>query len=203
MKRSLVGLSARRHQNGSQRSLSHKTESKPSPGQYPTEGTLSEELTVSSSNSDAEQPAPSMAFVPQRSPAPLPRLVFEIQEWHAVLADKHCGNKNRTTAATKVLKDVKQEYKESHAGKAGTLWYTAAYAEYQRRVIALFPDVPVEDCGLILVQRTTKVMESGRIMEGGKKYGYAGREAIYGPACNPKAVNFFFQSRDSPTLENE
>lgn len=126
--------------------------------------------------------------------------------WHsltdAVLADKHSGNKNRTTVATKVLKDVKQEYKESHSGRARTLWYAAAYAEYKRRVEALFPDIPSKDCGLILVQRTAKVVESGRIIEG-KRYGYPGREAIYGPACNPKAVNFFFQSRDPPTLENE
>lgn len=128
---------------------------------------------------------------------------FEIiKEWHAVIADKQCGN--RTTIATTILKQVKQDFKETHKGAKKSKWFADAQNEYERRIAEHFSNMSVnEDLGLILVKCTKEVVESGRVAET-NRYGYAGDDKpTYGRAELPKALHFFFESRDPATLESE
>eukprot|EP00977_Amphora_coffeiformis_P021457 scaffold9369_cov182-Amphora_coffeaeformis.AAC.2 len=124
-----------------------------------------------------------------------------IKEWHAILGDKHCGNKGRSTVATDIIKQVKKEFKLSHSGKRVKDWQDEAHNEYKDRVAKRFSHICSPDIGLVLVHCTEKVVESGRIHQSNvNTYAYPDYEAEYGPAETGKALHFFFKSNDAPTL---
>lgn len=148
--------------------------------------------------------ASSFCLLEEASPTPPAREAdfHVIQDWHALLGDKHSSNQGRSTTATRILKQIKQEFKEDNVGKHGTKWYAAAHDEYNRRVATHFPNIPASERGRILAQCTQQVLDSQRVEEP-FTYGYAGKEALYGPAKIPQALHFFFKSKDPPTLEKE
>lgn len=125
-----------------------------------------------------------------------------IQDWHAVLGDRHCAVTGRTTTATKMLKEIKQEFREDYVGKHGKRWYEAAIRKYHERMAQAFPHISAQDRGRVLVQCTEQVLASDRVMDT-CTYGYQGKEALYGPAKVPEAIHFFFKSKDPPVLEKE
>lgn len=171
---------------------------------------LTNQTRKASVETRAKTPGPASAENGGQPPPP----PCVIQDWHAVLGDKHSGLKDRTTTATRILKEVKFEFREAHANKKGSTWFRAAYQEYQRRVKLHFAAQKTEanDIGLVLIQRSPKVLESKRVEAGGILYAYpssskqnnnANKEASYGLAKVPEAIDFFFHSRDPPTLEYE
>lgn len=112
-----------------------------------------------------------------------------IEDWHAVLGDKHCSN--RSTTATQILKNVKKEFKKKYTGKHRKAWYAEAIDRYHELVKKEFPHVPDTVRGQVLVQCTPQVLESDRVVEP-FTHGYQGKEAIYGLAKVPEAIHFFF-----------
>lgn len=123
-----------------------------------------------------------------------------IEDWHAVLGDRHCAS--RTTTATKILKEVKQEFRDQNVGRHLRKWYGKAMKAYHERLAQRFPHVVSQDRGRIFVRCTQQVLESQRVVDP-FTYGYSGEKAIYGPAKLPEAIHFFFKNRDSPVLEKE
>eukprot|EP00977_Amphora_coffeiformis_P011533 scaffold2768_cov161-Amphora_coffeaeformis.AAC.9 len=97
---------------------------------------------------------------------------------------------------------MKQEFKEQNCGKHGSRWFNTAIDEYHRRVAKHFPNLQSNDRGLVLVQCTQQVVDSGRVVEP-FSYGYEGKKALYGPAQVPEAIQFFFKNKDPPVLEKE
>lgn len=123
-----------------------------------------------------------------------------IEDWHAVLGDKQSSG--RSTTATRILRNVKQEFKQQKNGRHGVRWFAAAIDEYHRRLAKQFPDLSSNDRGLVLVQCSQHVIDSDRVTEP-FSYGYQCKEALYGPAKVPEAIYFFFKSKDPPVLEKE
>ena len=130
-----------------------------------------------------------------------------IQDWHAVIGDKHSGN--RTTTATKIFKEVKQWYKANKGeyrsqGRQSDL-LGDAMKKYFERVATEFPiDFPandVERLDTILIHCSPKASESNRVRVPHCFRYQSDKVAKYGIAAIPTAVVFFFESRDAPTLE--
>ena len=130
-----------------------------------------------------------------------------IQDWHAVIGDKHSGN--RTTAATKIFKDVKQWYKQNKVNYRGQSrqrdLLSDAMKMYFQLVSEEFPrDFPTEESermDTILIHCSSKASESNRVLVPRCFRYERDTEARYGIANIPTAVIFFFESRDAPTLE--
>lgn len=160
------------------------------------------EGTSEAARSKADVPRDSASLRPAKSPS-----VGIIQDWHAVIGDKHSGNANRTTTATKMLKDVKQWYKKNKAqyrveGKTYDL-YTDAMERYFRNMAEAFEGFPQGEeaqFATILIHCTAKAEISNRI-EVSNCFRYGKDLApMYGTARLPDAISFFFESRDAPTL---
>lgn len=112
-----------------------------------------------------------------------------VEDWHAVLGDKHCSN--RSTTATQLLKQVKKDFKQKYTGKHRKAWYAEAIDRYHELVKKEFPHIPDKVRGQVLVQCTPQVLESDRVVEP-FTHGYHGKEAVYGLAKVPEAIHFFF-----------
>lgn len=130
-----------------------------------------------------------------------------IQDWHAVIGDKHSGN--RTTTATKIFKEVKQWYKQNKSNYRSKGRQTDLLGDsmqmYFERVAAAFPkDFPVNEkdrLDTILIHCSPKASESNRVRIPHCFRYETDSDAKYGIAAIPTAVVFFFESRDAPTLE--
>lgn len=131
-----------------------------------------------------------------------------IQDWHAVIGDKHSGNPNRTTTATKLIKQVKQWYKQNKAlyrnegrsfallDDALDLYMTKAAQQFGQD----FPATREDRLATILIHCSHKAMESGRVRVPNCFQYEKDAKPAYGIAKIESAVTFFFESRDAPTL---
>ena len=81
---------------------------------------------------------------------------FVIEEWRAVLGDKHCSNTGRSTTATKILKQVKKDLKKMYSGKHRKNWYSEANDKYHELMARRFPEIPDQDRGRVIIQCTHK-----------------------------------------------
>lgn len=144
---------------------------------------------------------------PQSTPVQSELPIQIIQDWHAVIGDKHSGN--RTTTATKIFNEVKQWYKANKSeyrsqGRQNEL-LGDAMKKYFERVATEFPnDFPasdVERLDTILIHCSPKASESNRVRVPHCFRYQSDKLAKYGIAAIPIAVLFFFESRDAPTLE--
>lgn len=135
---------------------------------------------------------------------PPPR--YFIRPWHVVLGDTSCRN-DRTTLATKVLRDIKRESRKKYFGQKKGHWVPLAIKELQARLAALsfdgYDNHEPKDIGRVLIKCTPKALKSRRVAEP-YLYGYPGdTQAWYGIAKTPMALEFFLTSRDGPQLEQE
>lgn len=138
----------------------------------------------------------------RQRPPPPPE--HTIEPWHVVLGDPN-ARENRTTVATKILRQVKSHFKEKYYGKSKDVWMQQAMQEFNARLEAQnftnFRGTRPTDVGLVLVKCTAQA--ASRIATP-HVYGYPGDvHAWYGIAKVPLALEFFFESRDAPILENE
>jgi hypothetical protein len=134
---------------------------------------------------------------------------LQIEEWHVILGDTQCGGrKRRTTVATQMLRQVKDEYKRSNPGKRKDEWIPSAIATFRNRVnkefgITKYPTVPKDDVGLVFVKGTKKAVASKRVASP-FTHGYQGdKEPTYGIAKDLEALVFFLKSRDATTLKKD
>lgn len=133
---------------------------------------------------------------------PPPAVTRHIEQWHVVLGDTH-ARADRTTIATMLLRDIKEEYKIKYKGKVMSTWIPNAIAELKNRLVTeKFPDeaaVGVDDIGLVLVHFNADDRLNGPLV-----YGYPNdEEATYGIAKEQDALDFFLRSRDPPRLARE
>lgn len=119
-----------------------------------------------------------------------------IQEWDVVLGDTS-AREGRTTAATKVLRDIKLEFKDKYFGKKRGTWIDKAMGQLEMRVAQQWGQF-----GKVLIKCTAK--NQNRV-QGVQRYGYAGdAEPSFGQTKNVKeALTKFFHSRDAPNLARE
>lgn len=132
-----------------------------------------------------------------------------IKPYCAVLGDKSTRGA-RLTMGTKVLREIKEWFKENRISYQETgresLLFEEAINRYFARMAELFQDFPAERAAreqTILVKCTKKSLESGRV---GKAncYRYTSEsQCQYGTAMLPHAVLFYFDSRDPPKLDAE
>ena len=162
-----------------------------------------QQRTTQSKTTAAEKNHPPEATLPS---SPFQKV---IQEWHVVLGDTQSGGRRgKTTRATDILRQVKQECKAAHAGKPKKTWIPAARRMFAHRVKQEFANQTAaadysDDIGLVLVKCTDKALQSGRV-ERAFTHGYAGDvQATYGTAKLPAALDFFFYSRDAPSLKRD
>eukprot|EP00977_Amphora_coffeiformis_P028707 scaffold36619_cov283-Amphora_coffeaeformis.AAC.1 len=125
-----------------------------------------------------------------------------IEPWHIVLGDTHART-DRTTAATHVLRKIKEEFKKKYKGNKKSSWIPLAIHYLYQQLLKEFPDVPREEVGRVLVRCTSKSLIDGRVKVP-NEYGYLGDdEPRYGTAVADRALEFFLESRDAPNLANE
>ena len=123
-----------------------------------------------------------------------------------VLGDTH-ARADRTTIATKFLRETKEKYKQTHKGEKRSRWIPLAMDEFRQQLPTLFPDEQVaeDDMGRVLVKCTPKAMDAktARVLVP-NLYAYPGDEtATYGTAKWEESIEFFLNSRDAPTLASE
>lgn len=124
-----------------------------------------------------------------------------------VLGDTQSGGrrKKKTTRATQLLRQVKQEFKAAYAGQPKTKWIPLARRAFAERVKQAFAKqgATINDVGLVLICCTDKALQSGRVAQP-FTHAYAGDtgQPRYGIAQCPTALDFFLASRDAPTLSH-
>eukprot|EP00977_Amphora_coffeiformis_P026143 scaffold24206_cov250-Amphora_coffeaeformis.AAC.2 len=166
---------------------------------------------VSTNNKQRGSKEASMLLGLQRSQAQKEGVSFNadapnpliIQQWHVVLGDTH-ARADRTTIATKLLREIKETFKKTHKGGKKTIWIPLAIEDFRKRLPQQFPDIPTEDF-LVLVKCTARAIEAktDRILVP-NQYKYEDDEApTYGIARWEESLEFFLASRDAPTLASE
>ena len=121
-----------------------------------------------------------------------------VKPWHVVLADTH-AREERTTHATEILRQVKEEFKERFKNKKKAVWKPLAREAFRNRLQKEYPDE--SERGLVLVRCTEKATD--RIREA-NTHGFEGDGTpLYGLAKADLALNVFLDNRDPPTLKNE
>lgn len=130
--------------------------------------------------------------------------VKTIQPWHVVLGDTS-SRSHRTTKATKLLRQVKREFRKTWRGKKWKLWVHLACQEFEQRLRRTeFAEHQPKDLGLILLKCSDKTKQRMQNQNIEPCYKYLDDEKpMYGIAKRQSALKFFFLSRDSPTLAGE
>lgn len=128
-----------------------------------------------------------------------------------MLGDTH-ARADRTTIATKFLREIKETYKKKHRGGKKSVWIPLAIEEFRQRLPSFFPDyhdnnIPVDedDMGRVLIKCTSRALEAkmDRVLRP-NVYAYPGDETpTYGTAKWKESLEFFLESRDAPTLASE
>ena len=132
-----------------------------------------------------------------------------IRPFCAVMGDKSTRGA-RLTTGTKVLREIKEWYKESKTAyqESGrdSLLFEEALQRYFTKMATLYRDFPTDRRAreqTLLVKCTKKSLESDRV-EKANCFRYSGdKHCQYGTAKLPHAVLFFFDSRDPPKLDAE
>ena len=126
-----------------------------------------------------------------------------IRQWHVVLGDTH-ARADRTTVATRLLREIKEAFKKTHKGGKKSVWIPLAMEEFRTLLPKRFPGVPTEDFR-VLVKCTARAMEAktDRIVTP-NRYRYEDDDLpTYGTARWEESLEFFLSSRDAPTLSSE
>uniref|UniRef100_A0A7S3L978 Uncharacterized protein n=1 Tax=Amphora coffeiformis TaxID=265554 RepID=A0A7S3L978_9STRA len=132
-----------------------------------------------------------------------------IKPYCAVMGDKSTRGA-RLTMGTKVLREVKEWFRENRivyqeAGRETAL-YEEAMQRYFTRMADSFADFPADRLGreqTLLVKCTKKSLESDRV-EKPNCFRYASDKSCqYGTAKLPLSILFYFDSRDPPKLDAE
>jgi TPR repeat protein len=132
-----------------------------------------------------------------------------IKPYFAILADKSTRG-SRLTQGTKVLREIKEWYKENRTdyveSDRESMLFEEAIERYFAKMASLFDDFPTDRRAkeeTLLVKCTKKSLESNRV-DRPNCFRYQGeKECQYGTAKLPNAVLFFFESRDPPKLDTE
>lgn len=127
-----------------------------------------------------------------------------IQPWQVVLGDTHARADRRTTAATTMLRNLKDEYRQRYYGQKRSLWIPTAIQDLRYRLRQAFPNITdMPENEIVLVKCT------GRALEGKTKrvlvpnvFGYKGdQRPTYGTAKFEDSITFFLKNRDSETFQ--
>lgn len=131
----------------------------------------------------------------------------EIQEWQVVLGDMQC-RKGRTTVATRMLRQVKKQFKAKHYGSRRKGWIPTAIEHFYARLRQHFSDsvaqnhLTTDQIGQVLSRCTLSAM--CRIQDP-NIYGYKGdSNPQFGTVKSPEdSLTFFLKSRDAPNIPRE
>jgi len=132
-----------------------------------------------------------------------------IKPYCAVMGDKSTRGA-RLTMGTKVLREVKEWFRENRIAYQESGRETALYEEamerYFTKMAGLFADFPVDRMDreqTLLVKCTKKSLESDRV-DKPNCFRYANDKACqYGIAKLPHSILFYFESRDPPKIDAE
>ena len=135
------------------------------------------------------------------------RPFHEIQEWHVVLGDMHC-RKDRTTVATRMLRQVKMQFQTNNFGIEQNDWIPKAIDFFYAKVNNHFAHqkaqdtVPSQQIGQVLWRCTKRTMHRIQVPN---VYGYQGDSGpLFGTVKSPfECLSFFLKSRDAPRLHSE
>ena len=123
---------------------------------------------------------------------------FQHIQDHQVVVGDPGRRKNRTTPATDIAIEVKEEFLENYRGKKKASWIPLAIKETEKRIWKTFPqskgkNLTVVKCNKNTTDRTVSTNTHGYSWD---------KKATYGIGKPKEALEFFFDSRDPPKQEN-
>ena len=128
---------------------------------------------------------------------------LHVKEHYAILG--HLSTLQRTTRATAILHEIRDDYCKKFANQAIARWYKSALTEYHKRIKEEFPNEWDKDRETILIYCSETAAEKCWInCKEANEFGFPeDTTARYREAAFPAAIIAFFEHKDSCILQDE